>query len=75
MTTTHIVTLGWTPGQDHGLVAVLRNRVPVVFVVGLLAAGEGPEAVALEYGLAIEEVMVLDRLRRDLAPDSPEETW
>lgn len=70
-----LVTLCWTPAQNHGRVAVFPGRVPVWSVWGLLAAGETPEVVAEEVGLTGSEVAVLDVLRRDaadhLAPDGP----
>lgn len=68
-----LVTLCWTPAQNHGRVSVWPGRAPVWSVWGLLAAGEDPDRVAAEHGLDLREVRVLDVLRRDaadhLAPD------
>lgn len=71
----HTITLAWTPDQNLGRVSTLRNRTPLFAVLGLLSAGEDVETVAHEYGLAIEEVLVLDQLRRELDDDPPEPTY
>lgn len=65
------VTLCWTPEQNCGQVAVFPSRAPLSAVWGLLTAGEPPEVAAAEHGLTVQQVRVLDELRRHVAEVEP----